>query len=286
MELDRTGTFRCKAFDTGVSKTKKGGFVRFTATLHLTQSYDFENETWETWQEYEMEIPLYAVLFGKGKKSEKLEATLNHTQVCEIFGWDGRDFTYLNDTDFSDIEFQVRIEDNDPAYADKNPYQVKFIDVYDAVPGGGIKKLDAEGIKALNAEFAALLKNTGKAAAPATKKPTTAPKVPAKGKKDNKKQTEVVKEKKTTEPPKVPSTPPTVPTVPEESVDYKAEKCTKAQAWEQVVEHKNEACDDDQLNNAWKGAVIEVAPKTAETDITEEQWFAIKDKTLDQVGTF
>ncbi|GAH58342.1 unnamed protein product, partial [marine sediment metagenome] len=223
-------------------------------------------------------------LFGIGKKSQKMESTLNHVQISKILKWDGTDFGYLNDTDFSDVKFQVRIEDNDPDYADKNPYVVNWIDEYNAIPGTKIKKLDAAGVKDLNKQFAILLKQTGKKAAPA-KAPAKAPDAPktdeskpdlpspAKTKK-GKKQTEAAKA-----PPKAPPKVPTVPGIPEG-------KCTKQEAWETICELKDDACSDEQLKATWLAALVEKAPDIEEKDITPEQWFAIRDAVLDDIGKF
>lgn len=276
--VDRTGTFRCSPIETGVG-VSRNKFPVFTAQVKLLEYWDEDEETWHPWAEYEQEATIFATLFGMGKKSQKLEPTLNHTQVSKIFNWDGTDFGYLNDTDFSDLKFQVRIEDNDPDYADKNPYVVNWVDEYDAVPGRRIKKLDAKGVKDLNKQFAILLKQTGKKAAPA-KAPTKAPEVPAtmppaKAKK-GKKQTEAAKAKT---PPQVPPKAPTIPGIPEG-------KCTKQEAWETAVELKNDDCSDDQLKAAWLAAIAEKAPNTVEADVTPEQWFAIKDAVLDDIGKF
>lgn len=283
--VDRIGTFRCNPIETGVGKSTNGWPV-FTAQVKLFEIWDEDTETWHPWKEYEQEAVIFAVLFGKGKKSGKTEPTLNHTQVSKIFNWDGTDFGYLNDTDFSDVKFQVRIEDNDPDYADKNPYIVNWIDEYDAIPGTKIKKLDAAGVKELNKQFAILLKQTGKKATPA-KAPSKAPTVPktqqtatqAAEAKKGKKQTEAVKTKAPVVPPKAPLKPSTIPGISEG-------KCTKQEAWETVVELKNDDCSDEQLKAAWLAALAEKAPDIEEKDITPEQWFAVRDAVLDDIGKF
>lgn len=285
--VDRTGTFRCSPIETGVG-VSRNKFPVFTAQVKLLEYWDEDEEAWHPWAEYEQEATIFAVLFGIGKKSQKLEPTLNHVQISKIFNWDGTDFGYLNDTDFSNLKFQVRIEDNDPDYADKNPYVVNWVDEYDAIPGRRIKKLDAEGVKDLNKQFAILLKQTGKKAAPA-KAPSKAPEVsetdeskpdlpsPAKAKKA-KKQTQAAKAPPKS-PPKVPSKAPVIPGIPEG-------KCTKQEAWETVCELKNDDCNDDQLKAAWLAAIADKAPDIKDADITPEQWFAIRDAALDDIGKF
>jgi len=278
--VDRTGTFRCSPIETGVG-VSRNKFPVFTAQVKLLEYWDEDAGAWHPWEEYEQDATIFATLFGIGKKSQKMEPTLNHVQISKVFNWDGTDFGYLNDTDFSALKFQVRIEDNDPDYADKNPYVVNWVDEYDAEPGRRIKKLDVAGIKELNQQFAMLLKQTGKKAAPA-KAPTKAPEVPAvtqtatkavKAKK-GKKQTEAAKA-----PPKAPPQVPTVPGIPEG-------KCTKQEAWGTVCELKDDACSDEQLKAAWLAALAATAPDIEEKNITSEQWFTIRDAVLNDVGKF
>ncbi|MCK4814543.1 hypothetical protein KA005_02140 [bacterium] len=279
-EPDRTGTFRCVPVDTGVGQTKNN-FPQFLAQVKLLEYYDEENKVWVPWEEYEQEISLYAILFGYGKKSGKFEPTLNHVQVSKVFGWDGTDFNYLAETDFSDLKFQVRVDENTYGGATSN-YQVGWIDEYDAEPGRKIRKLDAKEVKDLNKQFAMLLKQTGKKAAPA-KAPAKAPEIneskpdlPIPKKSGKKKQTEAVKAKA---PPKAPPKPPTMPGLPEG-------KCTKQEAWETVCDLKDSDCDDKQLNATWQAVVEATAPGINDTDITPEQWFIIRDAVLDDVGKF
>lgn len=278
-EVDRTGTFRCCPVDTGVG-VSKNNFPQFIAQVRLLEYWDEDEKIWVPWEEYEQEITVYAILFGYGKKSQKLEPTLNHTQVSKVLNWDGTDFVYLAETDFSDVKFQVRIDENTYEGA-SSPYQVGWIDEYDAEPGRKIRKLDAEEVKDLNKQFALLLKKTGKKAAPAK---APAKKTATEATKDTKKktQTEAAKTKVPTVPPKA------APKVPAAKPDptMPTGKCTKQEAWETVVEMKDNSCDDKQLKAAWLAALASVAPDTEEENITDEQWFTIRDAVLDDVGKF
>lgn len=283
-KVDRTGTFRCSPIETGVG-VSRNKFPVFTAQVKLFEYWDEDAEEWHPWAEYEQEATVFATLFGIGKKSKKLEPTLNHTQISKIFGWDGTDFGYLNDTDFSDLKFQVRIEDNDPDYADKNPYVVNWIDEYDAIPGTKIKKLDAAGVKDLNKQYALLLKQTGKKVAPA-KAPAKVPETDeSKPDLPSPKAPGIIKDKRrkteTKAPPKAP------PKVPSAKLPLPTGKCTKQEAWETVVELKADECTDEQLNAAWLAAIESIVPGADDkTEVTPEQWFVIKDAVLDDVGKF
>lgn len=276
MNVDRTGTFRAEVIENGVGETRKAGYPQFLVNAKLIEYYDEETEIWVPWAEYEQEVDCRLCLFGMVGKKKEFGTTLTYDQVCKVFDWDGNDFQDLA-ADKSGIKFQVRVDDNDPDYADKTPFQVGWIDTYDAEPGRKIQKLDAKGLKELNVKYATLLKKTGKKAAPA-KAPAKAPEVPTttpsvKAKK-GKKQTEAAKA-----PPKAPPKLPTTPDLPEG-------KCTKQEAWETVVDLKDDNCSDEQLNAAWQTAVATTAPETDDANITPEQWFTIKDAVLDDVGKF
>lgn len=278
--VDRTGIFRCSPIETGVGKTSKKGWPVFNIQVKLLEYWDEDEGVWHPWEECEQEVRAFAVLFGENKKSGKTMATLTHTQVSKVFNWDGTDFSYLNDTDFSDLKFQVRVEDNDPEYANKNPYVVNWIDEYDAVPGNKIKKLDAAGVKALNQQFAMLLKATSKKAAPV--KASAVPKVPGTVTKKDRKQTDAAKTKT---PPKTPPAALAAPAAPA-APGLPEGKCTKQEAWTTIVDLKNDDCDDEQLNAAWHAAVAATAPKTDDKDVTPEQWFNIREAVLNDVGKF
>ena len=269
-EVDRIGTFRCVPVDTGIGVTKNQ-YPQFIAQVRLLEYYDEDEKVWIPWEDYEQEINLYAVLFGIGRKSGKLEPTLNHTQVSKIFNWDGTDFNYLAETDFSNVKFQVRVDVNDYEGATSN-YQVGWIDEYDAEPGRKIRKLDSKEVKDLNKQYALLLKQTGKKAAPA-KAPETGENKPDLPGPNKKKQKQTAKAKV-----KAPVIPP--------PVSRPTGECTRQEAWDTVVELRDEACDNEQLTAAWRAAIESVAPNVDENEITPEQWFAIKDAVLDDVGKF
>lgn len=273
MNVDRAGTFRAEVVENGVGVTSKNSYPQFIVNAKLIELYDEETKTWVPWSEYGQDVDCYLCLFGMVGKKKEFGPTLTYDQVCKVFDWDGNDFQDLA-KDKSGTKFQVRVDDNDPEYADKTPYQVGWIDTYDAEPGRKIKKLDAKGLKDLNARFAAVLKKTGKVAAPATAK-------------KGKKQTEVVKAKAPATPPKAPpKAPPVTSPKPPITPGLPEGKCTKQEAWETVVDLKDENCNDEQLNAAWKAAVVSIAPDINDGDITPEQWFTIKDAVLDDVGKF
>jgi len=304
-QVDRTGTFRfSQVLEAGVSKTKNG-LPSFNVRLLLSEYYDETEGEWVDWSEYDVEVSPYFCLFGVGKKSGKKEPTLNHQQVMKVFGWDGKSFQVLANGDYSKTTGQVRIKDNDPEYADKNPFQVAFIDVFDADPGSQLRKLDAKELKKLDAEFAQLLQSSGKAPVAATvpAKKSTRPKPPKATpeekpiSEEDKKAALKAKSDRLKAAGKKKPAPPTrqapEPVAPETAAPETAapkipstKEYTKQQAWEIVVEMKDDNCDDKQLGACWSAAVNDIAGDTPDEDVTGQQWGVIVDKVLDEVGKF
>jgi len=297
-QVDRTGSFRFnKVLEAGVgAKADEKGKttnVSFNVRLLLSEYWDEQEGVWVDWSEYEVELSAYFYLFGTSKKTGKKGPTINHTQVMKVFNWDGRSFQVLANEDYSETKGQVRIIDNDPEYAERNPFQVAFLDVFDADPSSQLRKLDPAGLKKLDAEMAMLLQSSGAAPAIATvpAKKTTKPKPPAKdGTKPSAPEPEP-------EPEVV-----TPPTEAEKKATLKAKSerllkaaeteaaeggLTKQQAYEFVVEMQADECTDEQRNASWNAAIVEIAgDATPDEDVTDKQWRLIANKTLDEVGKF
>ena len=313
MNVDRTGTFRFnKVLEAGVGakadETGKTTNVSFNVRLLLSEFWDEQEGAWVDWSEYEVELSAYFYLFGVAKKTGKKGPTINHTQVMKVFGWDGRSFQVLANEDYSETKGQVRIVENDPEYAERNPYQVAFIDAFDADPSSQLRKLDPAGLKKLDAEMAMLLQSSGKAPVAATvpAKKATRPKAPTKAPVTEpepepeatkptaaeKKAALAAKSEKnrkaggeTTTGPKPPVRP--VPKEGEKTEEAEGGGLTKQQAYEFVIEMKADECADEQLTASWNASINEVAGEaTPDEDVTDAQWRLIANKTLDEVGKF
>ena len=181
MGLDRIGTFRCKALEWGVDgKKKKGTDIElpwFNVRVLLTEIYDAKEGKWFDYTEFDGEITAFLCLYGAiKKKGGEIGPTLSMDQVKKVFNWDGRSLVQLANGKYDDLEFQVRIGEN--TYEEATyPYQVNWINEYDADPVAQLRKLDATELKSLDKQFAAM------GAKNATAKPVaTAAKAPAKAK--------------------------------------------------------------------------------------------------------
>ena len=301
MNVDRAGTFRVKEIDRALAASSKQGLAELHLHVQILEYYDTQEDAWVDFSECNMETIAYFNLVFYNKKGDQ-EVSLNYKQLMEVFGWDGRDLQELITMDIPDV-FQIRIEDNDPEYAAKRPFIVNWINNKDADPRGGLKKLDAKGVKDLQSKFGALLKKSGKAAAPATAKkaPPVAPKTghgtaseaiaakkaekPATSKVE--KQTKSDRIKKANEKLRkevADRKPPTPPEPVDKQTEEHRDGFTKQEAWEFVIEMQDKECTDEQRTAAWRAAISEITEDVDEKEITPQQWHEICHKTLDDIG--
>lgn len=290
MLIDRAATFRGRIIDHGVSKSS-GGFMQWTVELLAMEIWDTDEQAWVDWtayaDEYGDEIKSYNILFGGNKKP-----TLSCQQVKAITDWDGRSFAALGAMDLTETLIQFRTEWN--TFEEKTRLQVDWIDVYDAVPGRSVKKLDAAELKELDAEFADMLKQSGKTKAP-TKASAKAGgaasgSVTKKGVSPTQKKGPVTKKStKVTNPIEAPveentKAPPGPPSATKATENVVSGSCTKDEAWGVVQDLKTKNFDDEQIANIWLGALKDVAPGVEQENITDEQWWVVRTKVLDKVS--
>lgn len=303
MGLDRIGTFRCKALEWGVDgKKKKGTNIElpwFNVRVLLTEIYDQKEGKWFDYSEYKAEIVAFLCLYGAIKaKGGEIGPTLSMDQVKKVFKWDGRSLVQLAGGDYSELELQVRIGENTYEAA-TYPYQVNWINEYDADPVSQLRKLDAKELKDLDKQFATMgAKNaTAKPVATAAKAPAKvhparvpaddAPPTPAE--KKAKMATRSAKNKAAAEakkaagpPPKPESKDAVVPPAKPEST-----ACTMQEAWNAIVELRDPSIGDKVIGEIWHSAIAEIAgPDVVSENVTPEQWCQIKDKTLESVAKF
>ncbi|MCK5615824.1 hypothetical protein KAR91_78900 [Candidatus Pacearchaeota archaeon] len=315
MGLDRIGTFRCKLLEHGIdAKKKKGTDIElpwFNVRVFLTEVYDAKEGKWFDYTEYEAEITAFLCLYGAIKaKGGDIGPTLSMDQVKKVFKWDGRSLFQLAGSDYSELEFQVRIGENTYEAA-TYPYQVNWINEYDADPVSQLRKLDAKELKDLDKQFAAMgAKNaTPKAVATAAKAPVKAHparvpaddgapptaaekkrKLAAKSAK-NLKAAEAKKvaagnyttpPSKSTPPPKPPSEDAVIPSAKPEQTE-----CTMQEAWDAITELKDPTIADKVIEKVWHDGIAEIAgPDVESENITGEQWFAVKELVLHSVAKF
>lgn len=305
--VTRTGTFRCKASDHGVGISPGEKKVpQFMVVCQLTEYWDDEtdpeNPQWVDYTGEAESLTGYLTLVSSAKKKMK-----NHEQVMKIFNWDGISFTELGQMDIGDVEFQVRIADNDPEYADKRPYDVAWIDEYDATPGGSLNKLDEKGLKDLDKLWGPTMKKGAKTVAKSA--PAKNPKdkdvpveesddTPAKGsaadkmarnnkqkaiddKKKAKREAAVAKQKEADAKPAARSMP-AMGKVDDDDTPVVVE-CTKEEAWARICTAQEELGikDDDKVTTLLMESIKEVGGDDADVDTFDDaQWGTVTESTL------
>jgi len=275
--IDRAATFRGKVIDHGVSFTQNE-FPQFVCKLQAVEIYDDDEKVWVDWTDMaDNEITAYLVLFGRSGE------TLNFNQVKKAFKWDGASFQSLNSGDYSELGVQFRVEED--TYENKTRLKVTWIDEYDAEPGRSIRKLNPDEMKKLDAMYASKLKAAGAKAAPAKAKGA----VSKKGVKPTSPKGSVKKKVAPLSP--KPAAAPEPPTAPPTGPDLPAGHCTKQEAWDEVVELKDDKkVTDESLAKSWLGAIAKIGGGTPTAELieslTNEQWFLIKEKVNAECASF
>lgn len=315
--LDRTGTFRGTVIEWGVSTTAQKKLPQFVIRARLDEYYDQQEGAWFDYTDQEAEISAYLCLYGAIKsKGGEIGPTLSLDQVKKVFEWDGASMAALANGDYSELQIQLRISDN--TYEDaKTPYQVDWIDEYNADPIRQLQKLGAAELKDLDKQFANLLtKKSTKAvsakssAKPAVAKPTTVeapavetpekPITAAEKKKILKKKSDRIKadaeatakakaETEMAAPPEASEV--SAPEVSETPAPVESTSCTKIQAWEGILEMRDQSINDGTVKELWNSAIEEVAGPEAVTkvgmeDVTDEQWHQVQEIVLKDCAKF
>jgi len=300
MGLDRTGTFRCRAQEWGVDARKKKGTDQelpwFNVRVLLTEYYDPTERGWFDYTDQEAEITAYLCLYGAvKKKGGAIGPTLSYDQVKKVFDWDGVSFAALANGNYSELDFQVRIGENTYEAA-VFPYQVNWINEYDADPVNQLRKLDAAELKNLDKQFAKFTKAPVKAATVAKPHPARVP-ADDKGPMSPAKKRKILKEKyeknkaaaKAEAKAAVPTAPESVD--PPEAPEPTEGTCNKQQAWEAIVELRDPTIDDGTIKELWNAAIEEVAgpkavTKEGQKKITGKQWYRVKELVLKDCARF
>jgi hypothetical protein len=299
---DYVGTYKCIVLDTGLSKTKTG-MPQFVVRLAFSEYWDQTAQEWTDVSDNNWVMNTYMSLYGRkdSKPDGELIETLNHGQICKVFGWDGCGPDYLIGNDFTGKVIQARIKENDPEYRDKNPVQVAWIDTEDADPNSGLQKLDAKEAKELFADFQSLWQ--GKKAKPVASAPkAAAPKtVPPKEEEAKpltaaeKKKAMLEKSKRLREQAKPEAAPPTTPPpgkskkAPPEPPAKVADTGIPADygkkaAWTDIVASKSDEATDEQLTASWQAAIAETAPEQDEAQLDATGWWTVKEMVLNDIG--
>lgn len=302
--IDRAGTFRGRPTEWGLSKSS-GGFPQFAVKVKALEYYvrdpaemeafGLTEAGWVDWSSYDQEAVGFMVLFNADK------ALLNFEQVQKALGWDGADLAVLHTGPWNEKDILFSVEEN--TYKEQTSLRINWLDAYDASPVRGLSNLDADGLKALNGQFAHLLNNAKKAApakapakaAPAAGKPVGAPApaaakpaakptaaAPAAAAKPTTQETPAQSAAPSTTPKA--SAPPAKKPAPKAEAPFVATETTKGAAWAAISSQQG-GVSDDTMATLWIDACEEVAPGTTEEAITGAQWMQVQTIVLSKLVT-
>jgi len=188
-QIDRVGTFRARIVEAGI-QTSKAGMPQFVAQFQamelwcedkdLMAHFGIAEPGWVDWSGYDQSTMAYLQLVydkknAAGEKTGEILPMFHIESLQKALSWDGTSFSTLGSTDWTDKVITIWVEENE--YNGKVSLKVDAIDAYDASPHrGGVRAVDANELKALDAKFAVAL------AGVASSGPTVAPsKAPACG---------------------------------------------------------------------------------------------------------
>ncbi len=124
---NREGRFKATILEHGVAETGPNSLATFVCRFQLVQ--ELISGQWEPVEE-DFDITGYFYL-------EKRDGSLNTViidQLRKAFGWDGRDPFWLQDTDFSGLQVQIKL--GWERWNDQDRLKVQWIDAEDATPLG------------------------------------------------------------------------------------------------------------------------------------------------------
>lgn len=273
--ISQSGSYRGPVIDRGLSNSS-GGHLQLEVTMQAAERYNEEAQVWEPFNYEDSEAQAYLNLVTSKEK----ENPVNCRQIMRAFGWDGVSWAPLNDPD-NDLAKQIQWRMGMETYNDVERCKVQGIDAYDGAPGRKVERLDAAKVRALDAQYAGILKNLGGGPKPKTAKPAAPPKAPVSS--DPTSVVAVPTTTPTTSPsdptpvkpkrgrPATPKTPPTVAA---------SAALSQADAWDAYTA-KADGKTDLEIQNTWIAVVREVYG--SEEDVGED-WSEVVAECCKRLG--
>lgn len=277
--ISQSGWFRGHVVDRGLSKSS-GGCLQLEVSLQATEKYDEENQVWAAFPYDDNEAQAYLNIITR----KETENAVNCRQIMKALGWDGASFSALNNPD-SGLADQIQWSMGEEEYNGVVRVRVQNIDAYDATPGRKVAKLDASDVRALDAKYAAILKNLGGGPKPKTARPT-APTPATTATTATDPPPSPIPDITSAAPPAAlkkrgrPATPKSPPTAPATATTTTADEAvSKVDAWNTYTTAVEAAGKTDvEIQNAWVEVVRE-----AGGDAAIEDWAGVAEKATAQL---
>ena len=218
--LDRDGVYRGHVLEWAVSKSS-GSFPQLVMRLAAEERFNAETGGYEPWNQYEMEIRAYLVLYAANDDGSPKE--MFHVQdLKDALGWDGLSFESLENGEWGDkiVMFRTNVSD----YNGK--IQVQSVGHADAPPITELKRVDTSVLADMTAKYSGMFKAN-----------TSAPKPAAAPKK--------TRATKATPPPAAASAAPMAPPPPAPTNTTPGSVTTKEAAWTAVCDAPGDMTPED-----------------------------------------
>jgi hypothetical protein len=250
---DREGRFKATILEHGVAETGPNNLATFVCKFGLTD--ELVNGEWAGLgpEESGLDITGYFYL-------EKRDGSINTITVDQLkaaFGWDGRDPLWLQDSDFSQLTVQVKLEYEQ--YQGKNglktSLKVRYVDAPDA-EGRGVPKADANARKSLSTRLGSKLRALAGGTPVSTPKPSGKPAAP---------------------PPAAPKSAPKAPAAPP------AKAVTMQQAWEAFAKECPQGWSQKDIESEWFRVLGELFPDTQLDTLSPAQWATVLEQAPSKI---
>lgn len=273
--IQSEGYYRGKVVDGGLGESS-GGFPKILLGLVAEEIFDDASGQYVPADPEADGIEGHLNLMERIDKNQPFspqnaKESLNAKQCKKVFGWDGASYIELGDM-VAGTPIQFRVEPN--TFNENTTLKVTWIDPIGASPVRGVEKLNADGVKALQAKYAGILAST-KLAPKAVSAPKSVPAAAVKP---------AVKTPVAVAPKKSPGRPPRK--TDSEPAQSGIGRCTGDEAWAACISLKRDDVTEDTLSEVWVRAISDTTGSinTLDEKITPEQWFQIKEDVIRQVG--
>lgn len=241
---NREGRFKAFILEQGVAETGPNNLATFICKFGLTD--ELVNGQWVGLEPDEGNLDITGYFYLE-KKDGSIN-TITVDQLKDAFGWDGRDPLWLQDSDFSSLAVQVKLEFE--LYNGTQRLKVRYVDAADA-EGRGVKKADDNVRKSLSTRLGSKLRALAGGTPVNIPRPTGKPTAP---------------------PP--PSSPPSR-SAPKPPPTATPKTATMQQAWEAFAKECPPGWKQKEIEEEWFRVLGEMFPGTSPDKLTGAQWATV-----------
>lgn len=146
--ITKAGTYIARPKSWALGETREKKCPQFTVQFKCEQ---YRNGSgFEPVQGDESITGYFTLINGNNEPNE-----INLRSLHDALGWDGRDFSSLESSDWTNTEVQIVVEDD--TYNGKPSLRVRYLNPKD-YSGGGLEKADPQAVKSLDQKYGPALR--------------------------------------------------------------------------------------------------------------------------------